>query len=92
MNFMLNTRKWELGSGSLMRKELEEDTSDHLQGWLSVILGILACFIFYSFCKKQMIFYIIILVSQLCPTLCNPMDCSPPGSSVHGGLQARRLE
>ena len=24
------------------------------------------------------------LVSQLCPTLCNPMDCSPPGSSVHG--------
>ena len=24
------------------------------------------------------------LVTQLCPTLCNPMDCSPPGSSVHG--------
>ena len=24
------------------------------------------------------------LVAQLCPTLCNPMDCSPPGSSVHG--------
>ena len=23
-------------------------------------------------------------VSRLCPTLCNPMDCSPPGSSVHG--------
>ena len=27
-----------------------------------------------------------------CPTLCNPMDCSPPGSSVHGILQARTLE
>ena len=26
---------------------------------------------------------------QLCPTLCSPMDCSPPGSSVHGILQAR---
>ena len=26
------------------------------------------------------------------PTLCEPMDCSPPGSSVHGILQARRLE
>ena len=26
------------------------------------------------------------------PTLCNPMDCSPPGSSVHGVLQARTLE
>ena len=29
---------------------------------------------------------------QLCPTLCYPMDCSPPGSSVHGILQARILE
>ena len=29
---------------------------------------------------------------QLCPTLCNAMDCSPPGSSVHGILQARTLE
>ena len=30
--------------------------------------------------------------NQLCLTLCNPMDCSPPGSSVHGILQARILE
>ena len=29
---------------------------------------------------------------QLCPTLCNPLVCSPPGSSVHGILQARILE
>ena len=29
---------------------------------------------------------------QSCPTLCNPMDCNPPGSSVHGILQARTLE
>ena len=29
---------------------------------------------------------------QSCPTLCNTMDCSPPGSSVHGILQARTLE
>ena len=29
---------------------------------------------------------------QSCPTLCKPMDCSPPGSSVHGILQARILE
>ena len=26
------------------------------------------------------------------PTLCDPMDCNPPGSSVHGILQARVLE
>ena len=32
-----------------------------------------------------------VLVAQ-CPPLCDPMDCSPPGSSVHGILQARRLE
>ena len=31
-------------------------------------------------------------VAQLCPTLCDPMDCSLPGSSVHGILQARILE
>ena len=29
---------------------------------------------------------------QLCPTLCDPMDCSPPGSSVCGILQAKILE
>ena len=29
---------------------------------------------------------------QLCPTLCDPMDCSLPGFSVHGILQARTLE
>ena len=31
-------------------------------------------------------------VSQSCPTLRNPMNCSPPGSSVHGILYARILE
>ena len=31
-------------------------------------------------------------VTQLCLTLCNPMDCSLPGSSVHGIFQARILE
>ena len=32
------------------------------------------------------------LVAKLCWTLCDPMDCSPPGSSVHGILQAKILE
>ena len=31
-------------------------------------------------------------VAQLCPSLCDPMDCSPPGSSVHGIFQTRILE
>ena len=28
--------------------------------------------------------FIVCLVAQLCPTLCDPMDCSSPGSSLHG--------
>ena len=31
-------------------------------------------------------------VTQLCLTLCDPTDCSPPGSSVYGTLQVRILE
>ena len=31
-------------------------------------------------------------VTQSCPTLSDPMDCSPPGSSIHGVFQARVLE
>ena len=31
----------------------------------------------------------LLCTTQWCVTLCNPMDCSPPGSSVHGILQAR---
>ena len=31
-------------------------------------------------------------VAQSCLTLCDPVDCSPPGSSIHGILQARILE
>ena len=33
-----------------------------------------------------------VLVTQLCLTLCDPVDCTVPGSSVHGLLQARILE
>ena len=33
-----------------------------------------------------------VFITQLCPPLSDPMDCSPPGSSVHGILQARVLE
>ena len=33
-----------------------------------------------------------VFVTHLCPSLCDHMDCSSPGSSVHGILQARILE
>ena len=37
-------------------------------------------------------FNICVLIAQKCLTLSDPVDCSPPGSSVHGILQARILE
>ena len=39
----------------------------------------------YTYC-------VYVLVAQSCSTLLRPMDCSSPGSSVHGILQARTLE
>ena len=36
--------------------------------------------------------FVCVKVTQLCPTLCNPMDYSLPGSSVHGIFQERILE
>ena len=47
----------------------------------------------FSFLKNSSICAPVkVLVAQSCPTPCNPIDCSPPGSSVHGILQARILE
>ena len=40
-------------------------------------------------CKAN---FIVVLVIKLCPTLCDPVDHSPPGFSVHGISQARRLQ
>ena len=36
--------------------------------------------------------FVWVLVTESCPTLCDPVDCSPRGSSVHGILQARILQ
>ena len=48
--------------------------------------------IHFSHTTTSMYMKVKVLVTQLCPTLCDPMDCSPPCSSVHGILQARMLE
>ena len=45
---------------------------------------------FVSFFRTKLCFKV--LVTKLCLTLCDPMDCSPPRSSVHGILQARILQ
>ena len=41
---------------------------------------------------RQLLYHLSCEVTQLCPTLCDPMDCSLPGSSVHGIFQAMVLE
>ena len=43
-------------------------------------------------CKWRLVIIILVLHTQLGPILCNPMDCSPSGSSIHGILQVRILE
>ena len=66
--------------------------SQHLQDGQENTLHVIY-FLFYFL--KPFYFalvYACVLSLQLCLTLCNPMDCSPPGSSVHGILQARILE
>ena len=59
--------------------------------------GLLHCsrirvFLMHGFLGTLELCIIVALVAQLCPTLCDPMDCNPPGSSVHGILQATILE
>ena len=48
--------------------------------------------IFHPLFWGQMLLYCCSQIAKLCLTLCDPMDCSLPGFSVHGILQARRLE
>ena len=44
---------------------------------------------FFFFFLKYWPFTSSCLVAKLCPTLCNPMDCSPPGSSAHGDFPGK---
>ena len=48
--------------------------------------------VFISHVNKIMFMLLLCLVTQVCPTLCHPMGCSPTCSSVHGIFQARLLE
>ena len=54
--------------------------------WLSPSQGLLPG---PQTCTQIFSVFLCLLLAQLCLTLCNPMDCSSPGSSVHGFLQAK---
>ena len=55
------------------------------------LLNLIAIFMVWGQNRVE-IKYSTCLIAQSCPILCDPVDCSPPGSSVHGILQARILE
>ena len=46
----------------------------------------------FPYFKRQNPAWLVCCVTQSCPTFCDPMDCSPPGFSVHRILQTRILE
>ena len=52
------------------------------RSWLSILPGLV----------KQKSRSVKVKVAQSCPTLCDPMDCTLPGSSIHGIFQSRILE
>ena len=47
---------------------------------------------YVSFCQHYAVLFATAKSLQSCPTLCDPIDGSPPGSTVPGSLQARTLE
>ena len=58
-----------------------------------VLNCISACWILSITGRNSLTMMVLVyFVTQSCPTLCDAMGCSPPGSSVHGILQARILE
>ena len=62
----------------------EQESQKILKLWLSHLFSGTKCTYFKRVVK--------VLVTQPCLTHCNPMDCSPPVSSIRGILQARILE
>ena len=48
--------------------------------------------IFFIWCHIIKCLFLLFSCAQLCSTICNPLDCSPPSSSDHGIFQARILE
>ena len=61
-------------------------------GLCQIIASLYQKFVSVTFFETFHIICICVLVAQSCPTLCDPMDCSPPGSSVHRIFQTRILE
>ena len=61
--------------------------------YMCVCVDMCVCVLIYIYTHTHIYIYTYISVcAHSCPSLCDSMDCSPPGSSVHGIFQARILE
>ena len=97
MNFqVVNFQRWEYACQPLyvIWCKVLLHLSRYYTVWLKLSIFCVCFLCTYYLCEKH---YKSITVhtymnAQSCPTLCNPMDCGPPGSSVHGILQARIME
>ena len=93
--FRLASRNQELMSNvltAMVNKEIHTRTHKHT----SVSFSIFICIYVHKYVYRLKLIWVhtdvCVLVTQLCLTLWDPMDCSQPGSSVQGILQARKLE
>ena len=82
------------GTLNTLKKETVISAKKYCSERREIQVQVLLCFPFFWPCRAACICIVRVCAQslQLCPTLCNPIDYSPPGSSVHGILQARILE
>ena len=95
-NASLGIARWPLGQNcSWLWNMVVEELEDVLTTKSEFLCEELPLFIKINSCAYSPIIktgLTACVLSQSWPTLCDPVDCSPPGSSVHGVLQARILE
>ena len=82
---------WGIWKQSVSHQPAPSSLASALSLAVPEFLGHRNCEIINAHCLKLLV-YFACPQAQWSPTLCNPMDFSPPGSSVHGILQARILE
>ena len=74
--------------GKITSKFVYQDLS-----FISITSGVNDCiWVVRNWLSAGQVCAVLWLVAQSCPTLRDPVDCTPPGSSIHGILQARILE
>ena len=84
---------WKILFSKRNYKQLSIESSEAVNSRREILLGrwerrILLNFVHFCIVSN----YLCVLFAQSSLTLCDPMDCTLPGSSVHGILQARKLE